>query len=58
MIDKVEFNPKPQHEKWGCGCAIINSNNELLLGLRNKPGDKKEWCFFGGSIEDGETPIA
>lgn len=46
-----------QSDKWGCGCAVINSEGKLLLGLRCKKTDLPQWCFVGGSIEIGETPL-
>lgn len=46
-----------QHDKWGCGCAVINSEGKLLLGLRCKKTDLPQWCFVGGSIEINETPL-
>ena len=37
---------------------LYNSNNEVLLQFRgpNAPNVKDKWSFFGGGIEDGESP--
>lgn len=44
---------------FGAGIILINSNNEVLLLLRdNKPEIPfpNQWDIPGGKIEDGETP--
>lgn len=45
--------------KFGAGIILINSNNEVLLLLRdNKPEIPfpNQWDIPGGEIEQGETP--
>lgn len=49
--------PRMEKDNWGCGCMIINDDNEMLMGLRCKATDKKEWSFPGGGVEVGETPL-
>lgn len=52
----VDFKYNGERKR-GCGCCIINpEDNKILLGLRCKPGDKAEWCFVGGTVEDTERP--
>ena len=38
--------------------AIVNENRELLVQKREQVSSKwgEEWSFFGGGIEEGETP--
>jgi ADP-ribose pyrophosphatase len=59
MEKNLEFlnEKKGQSDKWGCGCAVINSDGKLLLGLRCKKTDLPQWSFVGGSIETGESPF-
>ena len=52
MIDLI-YSPKPKNVNWGTGCIVLNSNNQVLLGLRS---DNKLWGSPGGTVEDGETP--
>lgn len=44
-------------KKRGCGVLVINAKNQILLGLRCKPGDDPVWCMPGGTIEEGELSI-
>lgn len=39
----------------GIGVVILNSKNEVLLGLRNSAHGSGEWSFPGGHLEFGET---
>lgn len=39
----------------GCGAFIVNSQNELLLQLRNKEPEEGYWCIPGGRLEMFET---
>lgn len=55
-MDKLLYTKKSENQKWGCGCAIIK-DGKMLLGKRCKKNDLPQWCFVGGSIEVGETPI-
>lgn len=43
--------------KRGCGIVVVNKEGKLLLGLRGKKTDDRNWGFVGGSIEQGETPL-
>lgn len=45
--------------KFGAGIILINSNNEVLLLLRDNKPDipyPDYWDIPGGNIEEGETP--
>lgn len=42
--------------KWGCCTIIMNDNAQVLMGLRCKKTDLKQWSFPGGTVELGETP--
>lgn len=55
MINKLKNIKRPEDKKWGVGCAIINEDNKVLMGLRCKESDKSEWGFIGGSVEIGES---
>lgn len=46
---------KDEVSLWGCGVVVLNSTQEVLL-LRRR--DNGTWCFPGGKVEIGETPIA
>lgn len=38
--------------------AIIVSGNDVLMGLATSPDFRYgKWCFIGGGIEIGETPL-
>lgn len=39
------------------GAIILNENGEVLLQKKNSTYRKfpQKWCFFGGSVEEGET---
>lgn len=47
--------PKDNMSLWGCGVVVLNSKQEVLLIRRR---DNGTWCFPGGKVEIGETPVA
>lgn len=57
MEKNLALIKRKETDKWGCGCAVIDKENRLLLGLRCKKTDLPQWCFVGGSVEIGETPL-
>ncbi len=46
--------PKDEISLWGCGVVVLNSKQEVLLIRRR---DNGTWCFPGGKVEIGETPM-
>lgn len=48
----------PEHKRV-VGSVLVNADGQVLLQLRDdKPGLRypNHWTFFGGAVEDGESP--
>src|SRR5699024_1114116 len=39
----------------GVGVVARDRHGQLLLGLRDKPGEPATWCLPGGSVDPGES---
>ncbi|WP_227502902.1 nucleotide triphosphate diphosphatase NUDT15 [Acinetobacter sp. COS3] len=39
----------------GVGVMILDTSENVLLGLRSKSGEVASWCFPGGKIDTGES---